>query len=116
MNPKQRRQKRIVRHRRVRSKIFGTRARPRLSVFKSHQHVFLQLIDDGSGKTLVSASSREAAAAKGKTPKAQAAGQLLGERALKSGIAAAVFDRGGYKFHGRVKAVAEAVQKAGLKI
>lgn len=116
MDPQVKRQKRIVRHRRVRSKIFGTAKRPRFSIFKSHQHVFLQLIDDETGKTLVSASSHEAKDLRSKTPKAEAAAKLLCERARKSGITRAVFDRGGYKFHGRVKAVAEVARKSGLKI
>ncbi len=116
MDPKEKKLKRITRHRRVRAKISGTKERPRLSIFRSHQHVFLQLIDDESGQTLVSASSREAKDIKSKTPKAEAVAKLLCERAFKSGIRSAAFDRGGYKFHGRVKAVAEAVRKSGLKI
>lgn len=116
MDPKVKRQKRIVRHRRVRSKIQGTAERPRLSVFRSQKNIFLQLVDDGASKTLVSSSSREVKDVMGKTKKAFAAGKLLAERAQKAGIKGAVFDRGGYKFHGRVKKVAEAAREAGLKI
>ncbi|MDP3741559.1 MAG: 50S ribosomal protein L18 [bacterium] len=116
MDPQIRRAKRITRHRRVRAKVSGVKDRPRLSVFRSNKNVFLQLVDDSTGKTLVSASSHEAKDAKGKTGKAKAAAKLLADRAMKAGIAQVVFDRGGYKFHGRVKAVAETAVKGGLKI
>lgn len=116
MNAKTKRQKRIIRHRRVRAKIFGTPERPRLSVFRSRKHVFLQVIDDAAGRTMVSASSQEIKDGKGKTSAASAAAKLLAARAQKAGIREVVFDRGGYKFHGRVKAAAEAAAEAGLKI
>ena len=107
---------RIRRHQRVRAKVAGTRARPRLSVFRSHQHTHLQLIDDQQGKTLAAASTLEVKAAKGKGGKAAEAAKLLAERAKKAGIEQAVFDRGGFQYHGRVKIVAETMREAGLRI
>ena len=103
------RQNRIVRHRRVRTKVFGTSQRPRLSVFRSNKHLHLQLVDDEAQKTLVSASTREA-----KT--ATELGKLLVQKAGKAGIKEAVFDRGGYKYHGRIAQLAQAAREAGLKI
>lgn len=116
MNSMEKRKKRITRHKRVRAKIFGTEARPRLSVFRGGKNVFLQLIDDATSKTLVWASSSEGKPEGDKTKRAQAAAKLLAKRALEAGIRAAVFDRGGNKFHGRVKAIAETAREAGLKI
>lgn len=110
------RQKRIIRHRRVRAKIQGSKDRPRLSVFRSQKNIFLQLIDDSVGKTLASASSREVKGEKTKGDRAKAAAELLGQRALAIGIKQAVFDRGGYKYHGRVKLVAETLKGAGVRI
>lgn len=110
------REKRERRHRRVRAKVAGSGQRPRLAVFRSSKHTHLQLIDDVSGKTLAAASTREAAKVKGKTEQAVAAAKLLAQRAVKLGVKQAVFDRGGYKYHGRVKSIAEACRQAGLKI
>ncbi|HUS94976.1 MAG TPA: 50S ribosomal protein L18 [Patescibacteria group bacterium] len=108
------------RHRRVRVKISGTPVRPRLNVFRSLKHIYVQVIDDTKGITLAAASTvdREiAAAASDKTKKEQAAlvGEAVAERAKAAGINEVVFDRGGFKYHGRVKALAEAAREAGLK-
>ena len=115
MDSQAKRQKRIVRHRRVRAKVSGTSARPRLSVFRSGKHVFLQIIDDTSGKTLVSASSAQAKGIKGKGARALAAAKTLAEKAGKAGVLEVVFDRGGYKYQGRVEAVAKALRESGIK-
>lgn len=116
MNNKLKREMRIIRHKRVRAKISGTSERPRFSVFRSNNHVFLQLIDDRSGKTLVSASSGEIKTAKSKAERAREASKLFTKRARAAGIEKVIFDRGGYKFHGRVKAVADIARESGLKI
>lgn len=107
---------------RVRKHLSGLPERPRLNVFRSLNHIYAQVIDDTKGVTLVSASSldsnvREAeiAAGKGKTARASLVGKLVAERALEAGITQVVFDRGGYKYHGRVKALADASREAGLK-
>lgn len=111
---------RKIRHRRVRQKMMGTVSRPRLSVFRSLNHIHAQLIDDSAGRTLVSMSTFESQVKSktdgmGKSKKAEIVGTLLGERALHEGIRQVVFDRGGYRYHGRVKALAEAARKAGLE-
>ncbi len=110
---------RKVRHARVRKKIHGTTARPRLSVYRSLNHVYVQVIDDEQGKTLAAASSLESAVkgqknGKLKTDVAKMVGTLISERAKEKGITTIVFDRGGYLYHGRVKALAEAVREGGL--
>lgn len=104
------------RRRRVRARIVGTSQRPRLAVFRSLRHISAQIIDDEKGVTLVAASDTEAKAAGAGMERAQAVGTLVGEKALKKNITAVVFDRHGYKYHGQVKALAEAVRKAGLKL
>jgi large subunit ribosomal protein L18 len=111
---------RQVRHRRVRSRIKGTDERPRLCVFRSLNHIYAQVIDDLRGHTLVCASTmdaeaRDGASGKVKTARAELVGALLAKRALSSGITRVIFDRGGYKYHGRVKALAEAARQEGLK-
>ena len=107
---------RTRRHSRVREKIRGSAARPRLAVFRSIEHIYAQLIDDDSGKTLVAASSVEAKGEKAKkSEKAKAVGAALGEKAKAKGIEEAVFDRGGYRYHGRVKALGDAARSAGLR-
>ena len=116
---KEKRRKRIRRHRRVRRKVFGTPERPRLCVFRSLRHMYAQIIDDVAGKTLVSASTqspsvREALAAGGNAAAAAQVGARLGELALEKGIKQVCFDRAGCKYHGRIKALAEAARKAGL--
>jgi large subunit ribosomal protein L18 len=108
------------RHARVRKRVHGTPARPRLCVFRSLSHIYVQVIDDESGRTLVAASDLEKEAqastdGTSKTGRAALVGRLVGQRALNKGIKEIVFDRGGYKYHGRVKALAEAVREAGLK-
>ena len=105
------------RHRRVRYKVSGTADRPRLNVFRSIHQIYAQLIDDGAGHTLVSASSldKELKADASRVEQARQVGELLGKRAKKSGVKQAVFDRGGYRYHGRVKALAEAAREAGLE-
>ncbi len=112
---------RIKRHKRVRAKIQGSSKRPRVAVFKSNQYIYVQVIDDEVGKTLVSVSnySGKKSKAKTKTKKSEGAsktGEVLAEKMKGMGIAEAVFDRGGFKFHGRVKAVADSLRKGGIKI
>src|SRR5258708_35938784 len=109
--------KRLKRRRRVRAKISGTAERPRISVFRSNKGISAQLVDDVAGHTLAAVSWTEAPL-RDKTPMEQAgaAGKLLAERAQKAGISNAVFDRGGYQFHGRVKAFAEGVREGGLTV
>ena len=109
---------RIRRHRRVRKKILGTAERPRLAVFRSNKHIYVQAIDDFAGRTLVSASTMEAATRSGATATVDAAkqvGKTLGERAKAAGIDRVVFDRGGFKYHGRVAALADGAREAGLE-
>ena len=108
------------RHERVRNKVNGTDARSRLCVFRSLNHIYGQVIDDVKGHTLVAASSldpeiKSKANGKVKTGTAELVGTLIAQRALSKGISQVVFDRGGYKYHGRVKALAEAARQAGLK-
>ena len=105
----QKQAKRLIRHRRVRAKIQGTAKVPRLCVFRSHQHIYAQLIDDDKGKTLASAQGQA------NIKKAKEVGKLIAQQALEKKIAKVVFDRGGYKYHGRVKAVAEGAREGGLK-
>ncbi len=119
-NAKVRRESRIRRHGRVRKKIHGTAARPRLAVFRSNKHLVLQLIDDEAGRTLVAASTNEATerAADSNASSVAAAsrmGQLIAERAKAAGIEKVVFDRGGFAYHGRVAAAADAAREAGLE-
>ena len=111
---------RLARHLRVRKRVSGSLQRPRLCVFRSLRHIYAQVIDDAKGSTLVYASSLETSGKEDSpsTPKlevAAAVGKLVAERALASGITRVVFDRGGYKFHGRVKALAQASREEGLK-
>lgn len=106
---------------RVRRRVRGTSERPRLSVFRSNRHLHLQLIDDDDGRTVAAVSTQEKAFRDlgfqhgGTVPAAAAAGKLLGERAKETGIRRVVFDRNGYTYHGRVRAVAEAAREAGLE-
>jgi large subunit ribosomal protein L18 len=108
------------RHLRVRKKVLGTSERPRLNVFRSLSHIYAQVIDDTNGVTLVSASSldKSVKGMSGESSKVELAklvGKLVAERALEAGVTQVVFDRGGYKYHGRVKALAEASREIGLK-
>ena len=111
---------RNVRHRRVRKKVSGSPDQPRLCVFRSLRSIYAQIIDDTGGITLVAATSQEAAkesdeTAGPKTAVSGAVGKLLAQRAREQGITRVVFDRGGYKYHGRVKALAEAAREGGLQ-
>jgi large subunit ribosomal protein L18 len=108
-------QKRLRRRRRVRAKVRGNAERPRLSVYRSNRGVFAQLIDDESGRTLASVSWTEPELRDlGSMEQAKRAGQLLAERAKGAGIETCVFDRGGYRYHGRVAAIAEGAREGGL--
>jgi large subunit ribosomal protein L18 len=110
-------QKRLRRRRRVRAKVRGSAERPRISVFRSNRGIFAQLIDDDAGRTLAAVTWTEAALRDlAPTDQARRAGELLAERAKAVGISAAVFDRGGYKYHGRVKALAEGAREGGLTL
>lgn len=105
-------------HVRIRRRVRGSEARPRLAVFRSVKHIYAQVIDDASGKTIAAASSAEKNSAVkngGNVAGAQALGKLIAERAREKGINTVVFDRGGYLYHGRVKALAEAAREAGLE-
>jgi large subunit ribosomal protein L18 len=106
---------RARRHRRVRVKVAGTGQRPRLSVFRSLHHVYAQLIDDDTGRTLASASTAQLKVGKKDLEAAAAVGRTIAERAKAAGVSSAVFDRGGFLYHGRVKALAEAAREAGLE-
>lgn len=97
----------------IRKKVSGTSERPRLAVFRSNKEIYAQLVDDVAGNTLASASSKEAKGTK--TEQAAAVGTLIAENAKKAGISNVVFDRGGFLYHGRVKALAESAREAGLK-
>jgi large subunit ribosomal protein L18 len=109
-------QRRLRRRRRVRARIRGSADRPRLSVYRSNRGVFAQLIDDDAGRTVASASWTESELRKlDPMEQAKRAGQLLAERAKSAGIETCVFDRGGYRFHGRVAAIAEGAREAGLR-
>jgi large subunit ribosomal protein L18 len=110
-------QARLRRRRRVRAKVSGTAERPRISVFRSNRGIFAQLIDDDTGRTLAAVNWTESAL-RDLEPTAQArkAGELLADRAKAAGVSAAVFDRGGYQYHGRVKALAEGAREGGLTL
>jgi large subunit ribosomal protein L18 len=107
------------RHRRVRKKVTGTAQRPRLAVFRSSKHIYVQAIDDLAGRTIASASTMEAGLRGGSTATVDAAkkvGALVGERVRAAGVDTVVFDRGGFKYHGRVAAVADGAREAGLTL
>ena len=108
---------RELRHKRVRTKISGTSDRPRLSVFRSNKGIYVQVIDDVAAKTLVSASTldKEVKTKASNIEAAKEVGELVAKRAIKAGIKTVVFDRGGYIYHGKVKALAEAAREAGLE-
>jgi large subunit ribosomal protein L18 len=116
---KARREGRIRRHRRVRKKVHGTAERPRLAVYRSNKHISVQVIDDDRGHTLAAASSTEAdqraTGSGGSVAAAERVGQLIAERAKAAGVTTIVFDRGGYAYHGRVAAIADAARNAGLE-
>jgi large subunit ribosomal protein L18 len=104
-------------HRRIRRKLAGTAERPRLAIFRSVAHIYAQVIDDAAGTTLVSASSvdKDGKTNGGNVAAAKAIGKLVAERAKEKGVTRVVFDRGGYQYHGRVKALADAAREAGLE-
>ncbi len=103
-------------HKRIRVKLSGTAERPRLNVYRSLNHIYAQLVDDMEGKTLVSASTREAKIKTGgNVAAAKEIGKKLAEKAKAKGVSKVVFDRGGYLYHGRIKALADAAREAGLK-
>ena len=111
---------RYQRHRRLRAKVEGTTSRPRLCVFRSLNHIYAQIVDDSRGHTLISASTidpeiKGEIAGKEKKNQAELVGSLVAKRALSKKIKQVVFDRGGYKYHGRVKSLAEAARQEGLK-
>ena len=115
MRAEAKRDARTRRHRRVRAKVAGTAERPRLAVFRSNRHIYAQLIDDSSGRTLAAAS--DAGLGDGdKTARAKKVGEALAGRAKDAGIDGAVFDRGGRLYHGRVRALAEGAREGGLRI
>jgi large subunit ribosomal protein L18 len=111
---------RIIRHRRVRKKIIGTAGRPRLAVYRSLRHITAQVIDDSAGKTLCSVTTnskafRDEVKGTGNQEAAAKAGKAIGEKMKHAGITAVVFDRGGYLYHGRIKAFAEGAREAGIE-
>jgi len=117
---KTRRERRVMRHERIRSNIFGSASRPRVSVFISLKHIYAQLIDDEKGRTIVSVSTlekdlKEVLKGKNRTESAKIIGKVTAERALEQGISTVVFDRAGFHYHGRVKAFADEARNAGLK-
>lgn len=119
MAPINRREKREKRRRRIRAKVNGTQQRPRLNVFRSNQHIYAQVIDDVRKHTLVAASTLDAGlrpqlSENTKVEEARLVGRLVAERAQAAGIKQVVFDRGGYLYHGRIKALADAAREAGL--
>jgi len=114
------REARLRRHLRIRKRVMGTPHRPRLCVFRSLNHIYAQIVDDSRGHTIVAASTldpniKEMIEGKRKVEKATLVGNLIARRAVEAGIRQVVFDRGGYKYHGRVKALAEAAREGGLE-
>ncbi len=114
------RESRERRHRRIRKKVFGTSDKPRLSVYRSLNHIYAQLIDDSQGSTIVAASTQDKELSaqkghKGNVTMAKKVGELVAKRALGKGLKKVVFDRGGYMYHGRVKALADGAREAGLE-
>ena len=106
------------RHERIRLRLTGTTERPRLAVFRSNRHIYAQVIDDATGRTLAAASTGEAELRAGtatKTEEARVVGRLVAERAKSAGVARVVFDRAGFRYHGRVKSLADAAREAGLE-
>jgi len=107
--------KRKRRHKRVRAKVSGTGKLPRLSVFRSGKHIYAQLIDDQKGKTIIEANDQKLKGKSSKIDKAKEIGKTIAKKALAGKIEKVVFDRGGYKYHGRIKALAEGAREGGLK-
>lgn len=118
MDPSKKRASRRTRHQRIRKHVRGTATKPRLSVYRANEHIYAQLIDDVAGHTLAAASSLEAGVTKGDDGKVGVAtqvGELIGQRAKDAGISTVVFDRGGNRYAGRVKALADGARAAGLE-
>lgn len=114
MNTKK--EKRLNRHKKIRSKIYGTQDRPRLFVFRSNQHIYAQLVNDDKAKILISASDKDLKSTKGKKSDiAKLVGKLIAQKAIENKIEKVVFDRGGFVFHGRIKALADGAKEGGLK-
>ena len=107
--------KRIIRHKRVRAKVLGSSEKPRLCVFRSNQHIYAQLINDATGKTIASVSDVDLKLKDKKADASKKVGTEIGKKAVENKIIEVVFDRGGYKYHGRVKSLAEGAREAGLK-
>ena len=121
LDASKRERSRVRRHHRVRLRVYGTPDRPRMNVFRSNAHLYAQVIDDTTGKTLVSASTldkeiKDKLKSGANLAAAVAVGRLVAERALKANLKAVVFDRGGYKYHGRIKALADSLRAGGLKL
>ena len=117
-SPKSREERRYRRHLRVRKRVEGSVERPRLVVFRSIKHIYAQLVDDGRGATILGVSDNSEGLTldgKGKVAKAKATGKLLAAKAKEKGISKVVFDRGGYRYHGRVQAVADGAREGGLE-
>lgn len=112
---KAKREARLRRHNRVRAKVSGTALIPRLNVFRSNKGLYVQLIDDAAGKTLASITDAEIKSGKTKLEKAKEAGKLIAKKAQEINIKKAIFDRGGYQYHGRTQAVAEGAREGGLE-
>jgi len=112
----EKRMHREKRHKRVRRKLAGTAARPRLSVYRSNMHIYAQLIDDDAGETIAAADSRQVGEAENRKDAASKVGALIANKASEAGIEAVVFDRGGNKYHGRIAALAEGAREGGLKL
>ena len=108
-------EQRKLRHRRIRAKVKGTSSKPRMSIFRSINHIYIQLIDDDAGKTLLAASSKEVKTKGKKVEVAGEVGKLIATKAQAVGIKKIVFDRGGNKYHGRIKQLAESARTAGLE-
>ena len=111
----QRKDSRQLRHRRVRARVIGTKDKPRMNVFRSLSHIYVQMIDDEAGKTLAAASSKELKTKGKKAELAAEVGKLAAQKAQAAGIKKVVFDRGGYQYHGRIKQLADAARAAGLE-
>jgi large subunit ribosomal protein L18 len=115
MRPELKRRARLRRHRRVRKNLFGTQERPRLAIYRSNRHIYAQLVDDLTARTMAAASDLSSTQGD-KTARAKEVGKAIAERAKAAGVERAVFDRGGRLYHGRVRAVAEGAREAGLQI
>jgi large subunit ribosomal protein L18 len=115
MAQKSRRQMTLLRHGRLRRTVSGTGSRPRLSVYRSERHIYAQVIDDTQHRTITAASSLQGVTGEGPTGTAKAVGAVIAQKALAAGVTKVVFDRGGFKYHGRVKALADGAREAGLE-